>query len=196
MSARAPVPDDDWISAHSRTIVRHLGPCGRILELGCGRGRDTALLAALAPVVAIDVDDQALLACRQRVPAATLVRADLSRPLPLPSASFQVVVASLAIHYFPWQTTELLAEEIRRCMAPGGVLVLRVNSTRDQYYGATSPDQIEPNFVWVEGQPKRFFDRETTLRLFRHWTVESVQEKAILRYRQPKHVWEAVFRLV
>ncbi len=196
MNQRPPVPDHDWISAHAAHIIRHVRPGGRILELGCGRGRDTANLAAMAPVVGVDIDDEALAVCRERVPAATLIRADLSRPLPLPGARFDVIVASLAIHYFPWKTTELLAEEIGRCIAPGGLLVLRVNSTNDRFYGAASRDEIEGNYVWVEGRPKRFFDRETTLRLFRQWTVESIEEKSILRYGDPKHVWEAVFRLV
>lgn len=188
--------DDDWIIAHSTHITRHLRPGGRILELGCGGGRDTVHLAAMAPVVAIDVDHDALARCRERAPSASLVRADLSRPLPLPRAHFDVIVASLAIHYFPWRTTQLLAEEIARCAAPGGLLVLRVNSTNDHHYGAASRDEIEPNYVWVDGRPKRFFDRETTLRLFRHWKVERIEERTILRYGNPKSVWEAVFRLV
>lgn len=184
---------DPWLERWLPLLRRSDGP---VLELGCGDGRDTAtLVAAGCTVVASDRDIDALRACRARVPAARCVQLDLGAPpLPLASARFPVVVASLSLHYFAWDVTVALAAEIARCVQPSGALIARVNSTEDVHHGAAAPDEIEPGLKLFEGATKRFFDRASVEALLRGWRIDFLEHSTIDRYDKPKTVWEAVAR--
>ncbi len=165
-----------------------------ILELGCGTGRDTAtFLAAGHQVVAIDLSRLSLLRAKLRAARATFYRRDLRAPFPLGAGGTRVVVASLSLHYFAWEETIALAERIRATLAPGGVLLCRLNSTDDTHFGAAGHDAIEENFYRVDGQPKRFFDRPAIERLFaKGWKILGLEAALIDRYSLPKAVWEVV----
>lgn len=166
----------------------------RILEIGCGAGRDTATLAAAGlKVVGIDASQPAIAKARRRVPGAAFHCQDLRAPFPVGKAECGAVVASLSLHYFAWAQTRAIVRRIRAVLAPGGVLLCRLNSTNDHYHGASGHARIAPNYYRVDGEPKRFFDRAAVLRLFGNgWQFVSLQELVIHRYEQPKVVWEAV----
>jgi SAM-dependent methyltransferase len=185
---------DQWLERWLPLLRGSSG--GPVLELGCGRGRDTATLAAAGcTVVAADRAFDALRDCGARVPAARRVQLDLGAPpLPFASARFPVVVASLSLHYFAWDVTVALTSEIARCLQPSGALIARVNSTQDVHHGAAAPDEIEPGLKLFEGAPKRFFDRAAVEALLRGWRIDALEHSTIDRYDKPKAVWEAVAR--
>jgi SAM-dependent methyltransferase len=166
----------------------------RVLEIGCGAGRDTATLASAGlDVVALDASQSAIAKARRRVPAATIHCQDLRAPFPVDKAECGAVVASLSLHYFPWGQTRAIARRIRAALAPGGVLLCRLNSTNDHHHGASGYACIAPNYFRVDGVPKRFFDRAAVLSLFdAGWHFLSLEELVIRRYAKPKVVWEAV----
>jgi hypothetical protein len=73
------------------------------------------------------------------------------------------------------------------------VLLVRVNSTEDHEYGASGHPEIAANYYRVDGQPKRFFDRDSVLTLFGGaWNFLHLERRSIQRYQRPKVVWEAV----
>jgi SAM-dependent methyltransferase len=185
---------DPWLERWLPLLRR--SPARAVLELGCGRGRDTATLVdAGCVVVAADRDIDALRECHARVPAARRVQLDLGAPpLPFASARFSVVVASLSLHYFRWDMTLDLAGEIARCLAPSGALIVRLNSSEDVHHGAAAPDEIEPGLKLVEGAAKRFFDRGAVEAMLHGWRIEFLEHSTIDRYDRPKTVWEAVAR--
>jgi len=107
-----------------------------VVDIGCGRGTTTGVLAErLAPagVVAVDRSPELLAAARTRLRKhATHVRficADFHR-LPLGGASCQAVVAAFCLYHSP-RPTDVLTE-LARCLAPGGVAVL-VTKSADSY---------------------------------------------------------------
>lgn len=168
-----------------------------ILELGCGDGRDTGALSRMGftDITATDVSEQALSACAHAAPHARRVAHDLRQPLPFTDEGFPVVIASLCLHYFPWDQTERIVGDIRRCLGPKGLLLCRLNSTRDAEHGATGHPEIARHYYEVDGQPKRFFDRGDVDTLFADgWESVSVREMMIDRYARPKAVWEIALR--
>jgi SAM-dependent methyltransferase len=186
---------DRWLPA-----LREAPAPARVLELGCDTGQDTAWLVAHGfDVVATDLSLEALQACARRVPQASCVQHDLRRPLPFADGAFGAVVASLCLHYFDWATTVAAVGEVRRCLAPGGLLLCRVNSSRDVLHGAGQGVELEPGFYRQDAHyaaTKRFFDAAMLDRLFlaSDWVERHREEHIIHRYAQPKVAWELAFQ--
>lgn len=190
------MPTDLWLEKWIGPITSHtLNPA--ILELGCGSGRDTAFLAqhGFTRLTVSDLSAEFLANCQRNVPAAQAIRHDLRQPLPFADGSFDVVIASLCLHYFDWKTTCAIAGEIRRCLVDDGLLLCRVNSTKDVNFGAVGHPEIEPHFYAVDARTKRFFSREDVDALFASgWTRLATEEKEIDRYELRKVVWEIAAR--
>lgn len=182
---------DPWLEPLLPLVLERMGATP-VLELGCGGGRDTAVLAAAGcRVVGVDRSAEAIGKAKARVPSCEFRCQDLRAAFPSPAAG--VVVASLSLHYFTWNETRALAERIRLTLVPGGVLLCRVNSTNDHHYGASGHPEIEPSYYLVDGQPKRFFTRAALVELFSAgWHVCTLEEKVIHRYGHPKSIWETV----
>jgi SAM-dependent methyltransferase len=166
-----------------------------VLEIGCGSGLDTRYLAAQrGRLFAADYAAEGLRLARQSAPAAQFLQLDLRDGLPFAPASFQVIVASLCLHYFPWQLTQAIVEQLYACLQNEGHLLTRVNSTKDKNYGAVGHPAIEPNYYLVNGEPKRFFDEYALRRLFQKgWRIVFLKELEIQRGR-PKIVWEIILQ--
>jgi ubiquinone/menaquinone biosynthesis C-methylase UbiE len=100
------------------------GPA-RLLELGCGRAELTRAIAVRHPeasVTALEVD--------RAQHAINLAIADLptvtfgfggADAIPLPDASFDVVLMAKSLHHVPVDRMDAALAEIRRVLRPGGV---------------------------------------------------------------------------
>ncbi|MCC2636225.1 MAG: SAM-dependent methyltransferase [Ramlibacter sp.] len=190
---------DLWLERWLPLLLAEAAP-KPVLELGCDTGRDTGwLLGHGLSVVATDLALEALQKARQAAPGALLLQHDLRTPLPFMSASFNVVVASLSLHYFDADTTVRAIAEVRRCLAPGGLLFCRVNSANDFQHGAGVGEEIEPGYFRQSAryaECKRFFSAGDVERFFpsHDWHAVSREEREVLRYDAPKMAWELVLR--
>jgi SAM-dependent methyltransferase len=186
------VGSDPWLERWSSIL--DTARQKKILELGCGSGRDSRYLSRLGlDLIASDNSTSALRFCGELAPQADIRLVDIREPLPFEDEQFPVIVASLCLHYFPWPKTMSIMDEIRRCLKTGGFLLVRVNSTGDIHYGAAGHPEVESGLYRVDGELKRFFDREAMERLAgEDWQVRSLEELTVHRYDSPKVVWEAV----
>lgn len=192
---RAGAHPDPWLAPWLAQLQTRRG--APVLELGSGPGHDTAFLAdaGFDDLTATDIDAQARAQTAARVTTARVLAHDLRAPLPFGAARFGLVVASLSLHYFDWPRTLALAGEIHEALQEGGLLALRVNSTRDVHYGASGHREIAPHYYDVDGSPKRFFDEADVRALFgAGWEVVALHERTIARYERPKVAWEGLVR--
>ena len=189
---------DDWLDRWLATISR-ASSGATILELGCGEGRDTQRLHdAGIKVVGIDRSRDAIHAAVRRNLGCSFVVGDIRSDLPNDGAEYPVVLASLCLHYFSWKETIEAVERIHVSLADGGLLLARVNSTRDVNYGAVGHPEIETNYYDVRGRAKRFFDERALKAVFaaNKWNVVLREENEIHRYEKPKFVWEVALTKV
>jgi SAM-dependent methyltransferase/predicted kinase len=188
-------PDTDpWLDAWLPRIRERTAANAIVLELGCGSGRDSVVLAAAGcRVIGVDRSASAIEAARVCVPSGEFHVQDVREPFPPRAIGASVVVASLSLHYFAWEVTVALVRRIHHALPPGGVLLCRVNSINDRHHGASGHMAIEDDYYLVNGVPKRFFSEAAVDRLFAAgWHLLYREERCIHRYEQPKWVWEVV----
>jgi SAM-dependent methyltransferase len=116
-----------WNAYYERpAVLRLLGDVSgrRVLDAGCGAGAlSVALVERGAEVVGIDTSEALLrLAADRLTDRARFELGDLRDVLPFADGAFDVVVASLVMHYLQdWEPT---LREFRRVLIPGGRLVI------------------------------------------------------------------------
>ena len=76
------------------------GAAGRVLDVGCGTGRNLPLFDTGVRVVGLDPTRDALLAARRRAPAVPLVQGD-AQALPFRTGAFDTVVSGLVFCSVP-----------------------------------------------------------------------------------------------
>ncbi len=178
---------DRWLP-----LLQHRADDIPVLEIGCGSGADTrTLLDAGLNVYGFDLSAEAVALAKVRAPGARVDVRDTRDEFPSEVLGTAVIVASLSLHYFPWEVTVSLIERIRRTLRPGGLLVCRLNSTQDANFGASGHPELEPNYYLVDGAPKRFFDKPAIEVLFKDgWRFLALEHFTTNKYSKPKALWE------
>jgi SAM-dependent methyltransferase len=163
-----------------------------ILELGCGDGKDSQVLFELGKkLVACDINLDKFNDFTTERHNFKKLEVDHSEVLPFAEGEFDVVVASLCLHYFTWEKTSQILKEISRVLKPKGILLCRVNSSQDINYGSQGYPEIEQGLYSVKGFPKRFFEKTEILNIFNsEWKVSNLMHKEIDRYKISKFVWQ------
>jgi SAM-dependent methyltransferase len=110
-----------------------LAPGGVALEIGCGLGRLTRVLAARSrEVLALDVSDEMLARARQHNPHLTNVRWILGDGVSLakiPAASVDACVSVVVLQHIPDPEVTLgYVREVGRVLRPGGWAALQVSN--------------------------------------------------------------------
>ncbi len=106
-------------------FTRHLPSGASVLDLGCGPGRDVALLRERGlRVLGLDRSMGMLREAQRRVGGA-LVCADM-RTLPLGDASLDGVWMCAALLHLPRAEAPIALAEVHRVLRPGGVLYVSV----------------------------------------------------------------------
>lgn len=102
-------------------------PAGSALDLGCGGGHTSFVLArAMQSVVAYDLSDAMLAAVRAEADRRGLgnltIRQGRAERLPFPDAAFDVVATRYSAHH--WNDVPAGMSEARRVLKPGGLMVV------------------------------------------------------------------------
>ena len=106
-----------------------LNPHAKVVDLGCGNGRNLIYLAQTFGMKGIgyDISDVAIEAARKAsegLPITYDVRS-ISEPLPLPDASQTFVLDMMTSHFLKKAEREALRAEIVRVLKPGGWLFFK-----------------------------------------------------------------------
>jgi len=103
----------------------------RVVDLGCGPGNSTELLAARYPsaqIVGIDTSEAMLTAARKRLPSVVFEQCDIARWQP--PAPVDLAFANAALQWVPGH--EQLLPRLLAAIAPGGALAVQVPDNLDE----------------------------------------------------------------
>jgi 2-polyprenyl-3-methyl-5-hydroxy-6-metoxy-1,4-benzoquinol methylase len=104
----------------SKLFKKWIGKNKKVLDMGCRDGILTRHFIKENEVTGLDIDKQALEACRENLNIETKW-ADFSLQIPIPSSSFDVVVAGEVIEHLPYP--EITIAEIKRILKPEGLFI-------------------------------------------------------------------------
>ena len=147
---------------------------GRVLEVGCGTGRNLPLYDAEARVVGCDIHLDPLLAARRRMPGAVVVMAS-AEALPFRENSFDTVVSSLVFCSVPDPLRGL--DEVARVLRSGGELRMMEHVRYDHPLLGRLQDLIQPLWTRVSGGCRPNRDTEANVEKA-GWTIESRGRRA------------------
>ena len=184
--------EDKWLKRWIPLLKEKTGD-QLVLEIGCGWGWDTKVLTdAGFSVIGIDMSKKFLDQAKNLVPTAHFILQNMQQDFP-GAIPYQVIIASLSMHYMPWSETVAMVEKVKGALDEDGVFLFRVNSVKDVNYGASGNPEIGHHYYEVDGKPKRFFDETDVRKLFfKGWEVLSIEEHTLRRFERPKIVWEVV----
>jgi SAM-dependent methyltransferase len=136
------------------------GVGGRILEVGCGQGREAIHLARLGyEVSAFDRSQVAIKAARLNAVKAGIpvdfAKHDMTQELPYDSHAFLGIFSHLSLHYYDNYHTHRIFDELARVISPGGTLFFTARSVLDPFYG--QGEKIGQDLFCHEGHVRRFF---------------------------------------
>lgn len=142
----------------------------RVLDAGCGSGPLMADLRARGAVASgFDLSAAMLDLARERLGEdADLRVADLGAPLPYPDDEFDVVVASLALHYVQDWASALA--ELRRTLKPGGRLIVSI--IHPTVYAISYPEA--DYFALTRYSEDYTFDEQTVWMTYWHRPLQDV----------------------
>lgn len=121
---------------------------GRILEVGCGTGRNLPLYPPAGRVIGIDPALDALRRARRRAPRVPLVAGDAAA-LPFRDGVFDTVVSSLVFCSVADPARGLA--ETRRVLARGGQLRMLEHVRSRRPWQARWQDRLQPLWTRVSG---------------------------------------------
>jgi ubiquinone/menaquinone biosynthesis C-methylase UbiE len=133
---------------------------GRVLDLGCGTGRNLPLFGSGVRAIGLDPCPQALQKARRRAPGVPLVRAR-AEALPFRDGSFDTVVSGLV--FCSVSDVPRGLGEIRRVLKAAGVLRMLEHVRSSGRVAAWLQDRTQPAWTWFTGgcHPNR--DTETAV---------------------------------
>ena len=124
--------DWHWWFRGRRAVVRALleqagvPPSPRILDAGCGTGRNMVELGEMGATAGVDASAQAVEYCRRR--GLENVRQSSIESLPFEDSSFDLVLMADVLEHISDDDGAL--RELRRVCSPGGVLLITVPAYR------------------------------------------------------------------
>jgi len=134
--------------ALARDFMRRIAipPEARVLDVGCGDGKVTALIEA-ASVTGCDRSAEMVELARREHPECTFVVAD-ARELPF-AAAFDVVVSFTALHWVVERHVDALAG-MRRALVPGGRVALTFPGAGNMAQLAETATEVSARPAWAE----------------------------------------------
>jgi ubiquinone/menaquinone biosynthesis C-methylase UbiE len=170
-------------TATERTLVGR--DYQNILELGCGTGKNTALLDRIGrKVLALDFSPGMLQQAKSKITTdhVLFVRAELTKPWPAQTEAFELVVCNLVLEHVE-HLNPIFAEASRALKAGGEFFVSELHPFR-QYQGIQANFRFEQETVQIDAFVHHLsdfieaaYENGLSLKLIKEWWHEEDRNK-------------------
>jgi len=140
---------DVRLKAEMERLTNRLGPGARVLDVGCGPGRDAAWLAEMGfDAAGIDLSFEMLQEGRRRGVSVPLIQADM-RHLPFRKGSLDGLWVCASLLHIPKEQVDAVLRELSRVVYPGHIAVA--------VKAVAVPDGVGEEWVADSSGRRRFF---------------------------------------
>ncbi|MGG4095334.1 class I SAM-dependent methyltransferase [Paenibacillus lautus] len=185
---------DNWLDKYSKEFNE---ANMRIIDLGCGIGNNSLYLSERGfNPIACDISEEALRKLKGSIPDCATHCFDMSEAIPFDKGSIDILIADLSLHYFDEDTTNKIINNIHSALNTKGLLLCRLNSTKE-IVNKGEVQQSQDKYLYKnEGINRRFFDQSEIERFFSKdkWEYMYIEEYELLRYQNKKVMWEIALK--
>lgn len=183
---------DLWLDKYQMIVDKI--PNGNCLDLGCGLGQYTKYFMDRGfQVTSCDISPEVLKRLKENIVNAKVLELDMTKDLPFPDNSFDLVIANLSIHYFDTKTTTSLLKEIKRILKDDGYFIGSVNSDKTFKF-LKEPVRIEDNYYQEGERFVRLWNKEQFNYFFKDFKQEVLEEVTTTRWNRVKIMWEFIYK--
>ncbi len=165
----------DGVRLFSDCLQKTRKPGARVLEVGCGYGRDGAYLAREGFwVTGVDVSRVAVSLARHAWTDLPLsFELGDAENLMFSDGSFHAVWSSNLLHLLPEGKREAVAREMKRVLSIGGFMGFSAASVRDPGYLGRSP---RGKTLLIRGKLMRFYDLDDVMKTMEGFNILVARE--------------------
>lgn len=184
---------DLWLDDYKSDLEKFKN--SKFLDLGCGIGADTLYLIERGyKVISVDYSKEAINNILSNIKGSEAKILDMNEKFTFENNSFNLIIADISLHYFNEEKTKNIMNEIKRILNKNGLLICRVSSINDKYYGAGSGTEIEKRFYDHGSYAQRYFNEDDLNKFFSIIGKFTFVEKAMTRkesyYSMPKMLYQ------
>jgi ubiquinone/menaquinone biosynthesis C-methylase UbiE len=130
----ARIQDFPDVLASAKKFVTMLPKKAKVLDLGCGNGRDAEWFASRGfEMTLFDLSDDLLAFAKKRVPSATILQGDMT-DIPFELGSFEGVWANASLLHLTKEELKAVLQTIYKIIVPGGILFASFKKGSEEKY--------------------------------------------------------------
>ncbi|WP_161846238.1 class I SAM-dependent methyltransferase [Pseudoflavonifractor sp. 524-17] len=147
-------------TAFARTILPYLKPGKKLIDVGCGNGRDSLFFYQSGiNVLGIDASDVAIgqLQGKAKEGKLSFLCGDFTRQ-PDEAETYDYCYSRFTLHAISQEQSDLLFQHAARILKDGGVIWIEARSVHDDLYGQGIP--LGKNEFLFDGHYRRFIEKK------------------------------------
>jgi SAM-dependent methyltransferase len=162
----------DWLKKYEKyltSVKKEL-----VIDLGCGEGGNTLFLHNQGyRVIACDFSQVVLDRIKEENSNISINNFDMNEGIPYGNGSVGIVITSLSTHYFTFEQTKKLYDNIYKCLKPGGYYIYRTNSYKEFERNQDNMlKSIEKDYYLTKnGKKKRYFTVESMAQFLNNFDI-------------------------
>ena len=164
--------EDLWIDEYKE----YLGNTGLCLDLGCGIGQFSRKFMEYGyKVISSDISN------------INVINLDMREKMPFEDDKFDVVFASLSIHYFSDSDTKKLMAEIKRILKKGGLFIGSVNGMQGLEKIKDTAKELDYHYYYNKDRYIRLFDEDDVKNYLSIFDIIKIDMRETVRFGHTKN---------